>query len=358
MSETEESISFFDPQHPLAHIGKKIFLALSILITVVLYYLLRYSKGTQVIATLLKIAPAMLVGMVIMEMLYLIAQGGLLKQVYQTVGFERSITYLTGMYIAMNLVNTVAPVIGLSGSIYMMHFEKNRGINRSDTFLINFLYYLTDYLVFLAVLVAGLIYLLVIGQITRTVIITSLVFACFVIALSIVGLVIFSHPTALHRTIHWLNRTVTKLTFRRRPLFKDSHIQTFASGATEAWERSRGSVGHLFGAALYALTLHISCLAMLWLGFAAFGVATNLQTIIAGYTVATLLNIVSITPGGIGFAEGGMTAVFVALGLPVEQALSVTLLYRVLFTWLPLGLGLIVIHILPEIASQEAAGSL
>jgi uncharacterized protein (TIRG00374 family) len=257
------------------------------------------------------------------------------------------------MYLAMNLVNTIAPLAGISGSLYMMHFEKSRGINRSDTFLINFVYYLTDYLVFLAVLIIGLIYLFFIQNISKTVILTSLIFAGFVLLLLIVGLVLFTHPTALHKSIVWINRWMSKLFRRRRPFLRDIHIETFAEGAQEAWKRSQGQLGHLLVGALYALGLHIACLAMLWLGFLAVHLSVSPQLLIAGYTVGTLLNIVSITPGGIGFAEGGMTAVFVALGLPIENALVVTLLYRVFFTWVPLGMGLVVVHLLPKLARHS-----
>jgi uncharacterized protein (TIRG00374 family) len=45
------------------------------------------------------------------------------------------------------------------------------------------------------------------------------------------------------------------------------------------------------------------------------------------------------TPGGLGGAEAGLTAGFVAYGLTSNRALAVTLLYRLLTYWLALVIG-------------------
>ena len=351
-----ESPLFFDPQHPLAHSGKKIVFAVSILAAVVFYYLARYSKEGQIVTTLTKVAPLVLVGMLIAETAYLVFQGGLLRKVYQMVGYKRTPLYLIGMYLGMNLVNTVAPVVGISGSLYMMHFEKQRGLNRSDTFLINFLYYLTDYIVFLIVLLAVISFLMIRGEITPVILKTSLVFAGFVVVVVIAGVSAFSHPTFLHKAVHFVNRTLGKLR-RKGSLIADEVIDHFVIGAKDAWKRSRKSWLALVEGGLYAFLLHIACITMLWLAFRAFQVNVTVQIIVAGYTVGTLLNIVSITPSGIGFAEGGMTAVFAALGVPVEQALIVTLLYRAFFTFYPLLLGMVALHFLHRLAAKQEANS-
>jgi uncharacterized protein (TIRG00374 family) len=96
---------------------------------------------------------------------------------------------------------------------------------------------------------------------------------------------------------------------------------------------------------------------MLWLGFHAFDVHTNFRLLIAGYTVGTLLNIVSVTPAGIGFAEGGMTAVFVALGVPLEEALLVTLLYRTAVVLYTVGVSMVAIHFVPGLTGKTKASS-
>jgi len=205
----------------------------------------------------------------------------------------------------------------------------------------------------LVVLLVGPLYLLVVGTVTKTVLLTSLVFALFTLAVGIVGVTIFTHPSALHRTITFFNHWISRLFLRKRPVIHEEVILRFSEEAKQSWQRSRSSWHYIGYGALNSFGLHLSCLLLLWLAFRAFQVPITLQVLVAGYTVATLLNIVSPTPGGIGIAEGGMTAVFAALGVQVEQALLVSLLYRTVFIWYPLSLGIAALHILPKLAASQ-----
>lgn len=349
----EETVQF-DPKHPLAHIGRKIFIAISIVVLVIVYYITRYSKGTQVIESLIHAAPLMVFWMIVCELMYLGFQGLIYKRIYRLVDLEHSVWYLILMYISMNMVNTLAPFVGLSGAIYMMYFEHRKGVSKSDTLLINFAYYITDYIVFLIMLILGLAYLLYIGQITRTIIITSIIFASFVFLVLLIFILLFSDPKSFRDKFHKLNNFLSKYFSKRKKFVSTENIETMAYSIEESWVKSKKNWSQVWRAAFFALGLHLSCLAMLWLAFLTFHIDVNLQILIAGYTVATLLNIVSVTPSGIGFAEGGMTAVFAALGVPVEKALLVSLFYRTIFIWFPLLLGLISINLLPVVADKEA----
>jgi uncharacterized protein (TIRG00374 family) len=344
-----EKNSFFDPERPLAHFGRKIFISVLILALVIIYYVTRYSKGEQIIHTLIQINPFYLLLMLITESLYLVFQGLFFQRIYTIVGATKKLWYTLNMYLGMNLVNTIAPVIGISGSIYMMYFEKNNNLKRSDTLLINFLYYLTDYLVFLAILVLVLIYLILVEQITRTVLITSLIFTLFVIIVLVIALTIFLQQEILHRLVGFLKKILHLSVERQNPLDK---VEGFLDQTRVSWLNSLDARANLSQASISAFGLHISCIFMLYLSFLAIHLPVAFQILISGYTIGTLLNIVSITPGGIGFAEAGMTAIFAAYGVPVAQALVVTLIYRTFFILYPLALGLVSINILPALARK------
>jgi uncharacterized protein (TIRG00374 family) len=60
-----------------------------------------------------------------------------------------------------------------------------------------------------------------------------------------------------------------------------------------------------------------------------------LTAILVGIAVAQLGAAVPLTPGGVGFVEGGLVAAFAALGVDLPVATAVALTYRVLETWLP-----------------------
>ena len=66
--------------------------------------------------------------------------------------------------------------------------------------------------------------------------------------------------------------------------------------------------------------------------------------LVAGYAMGVLFWIISITPQGIGVVEGMMTLTFASLGVPIESATVISLAFRGLTFWLPLGIGFILLR--------------
>ena len=97
-------------------------------------------------------------------------------------------------------------------------------------------------------------------------------------------------------------------------------------------------------------------IAVLGACFAAFpraaGAPISPEMLIVGYTIGTLFLIVSVTPQGLGVVEGIMTAVFVSLGVPLERAAVVVLIYRGFSLWLPLLAGFTVLHRTPTLRAS------
>ncbi len=82
----------------------------------------------------------------------------------------------------------------------------------------------------------------------------------------------------------------------------------------------------------------------LWLAFFAIGDASPLIACFIAVSIASVAATIAPTPMGIGSFEGGMVASLSVFGVPVENALTVTLLYRGLSLWLPLIPGFYVIQ--------------
>jgi uncharacterized membrane protein YbhN (UPF0104 family) len=64
-------------------------------------------------------------------------------------------------------------------------------------------------------------------------------------------------------------------------------------------------------------------------------------TAFVALAIATIAGVFSFLPGGVGSFEAGSTATLALLGVPVEAALTGTLLLRGLTLWLPLVPGLV-----------------
>lgn len=110
--------------------------------------------------------------------------------------------------------------------------------------------------------------------------------------------------------------------------------------------RQLGTIG---ACALAKWSADIASLALV---FVALGAEPRLSALLVGFGVTQLATAIPVTPGGVGFVEGGMVGAFVALGSPSAVATSVVVVYRVIATWLPALAGV------PMLLRQPDAGGL
>ncbi|MGH3037466.1 MAG: lysylphosphatidylglycerol synthase transmembrane domain-containing protein, partial [Gaiellaceae bacterium] len=61
--------------------------------------------------------------------------------------------------------------------------------------------------------------------------------------------------------------------------------------------------------------------------------------VVLAYVTGSLLGMVPLTPGGLGFVEAGLTGTLVLAGVDAGQAAAATLAYRLVSFWLPLPAG-------------------
>jgi uncharacterized membrane protein YbhN (UPF0104 family) len=62
-------------------------------------------------------------------------------------------------------------------------------------------------------------------------------------------------------------------------------------------------------------------------------------SVLLAFVAASVLSMIPLTPGGLGFVEAGLTATLAAAGIGAEQAVAATLLFRLVSFWLPLPVG-------------------
>jgi uncharacterized protein (TIRG00374 family) len=71
----------------------------------------------------------------------------------------------------------------------------------------------------------------------------------------------------------------------------------------------------------------------------AVGADPRPSLVILAYAVAKVLTMIPLTPGGLGFVEGGLVGTLKLAGVPAGDALAATLVYRTVSYWLPLAAG-------------------
>jgi uncharacterized protein (TIRG00374 family) len=74
---------------------------------------------------------------------------------------------------------------------------------------------------------------------------------------------------------------------------------------------------------------------------AATGVRAQTVPLLLAYVAASVLGMIPITPGGLGFVEAGLAVTLVWAGLPTANATLATLAYRLVSYWFPLVAGLL-----------------
>jgi uncharacterized protein (TIRG00374 family) len=71
----------------------------------------------------------------------------------------------------------------------------------------------------------------------------------------------------------------------------------------------------------------------------AIGAEPRPSLVLLAYASAELLALVPFTPGGLGFVEAGLVGTLTLAGVPSQDAVAATLLYRIVAYWLPLPAG-------------------
>jgi uncharacterized protein (TIRG00374 family) len=73
----------------------------------------------------------------------------------------------------------------------------------------------------------------------------------------------------------------------------------------------------------------------------AVGARVDPVPVLLAFVLASVLAMIPLTPGGLGFVEAGLTGALTVAGVPAAEAVLATLLYRLFSYWLPLPAGAI-----------------
>jgi uncharacterized protein (TIRG00374 family) len=218
-----------------------------------------------------------------------------------------------------------------------------RGHPHGRVVAVSALFIFLDYIAFLAILAAGFTVLLRRntlngGEITAGLVLFS--------AVLVIGWLIFigvRSPQKFGRVLGRIFRGVNSLLrpILRRDYMHEEQAYLFASEVAEGLAVLRTKHKSLIRPILFLILNFTIQMTILTFCFLSFDVIFTLGTIVAGFAIGYLFLIVSPTPSGIGFVEGGLPIVLTSLHVPFEQGLIVTLAYRAVSFWMPLGLGAI-----------------
>lgn len=136
---------------------------------------------------------------------------------------------------------------------------------------------------------------------------------------------------AVGRAAQWLRNRIVR---RREPL------RVLPERLVAQRRTMIETLGHRWGLALTAAGGRslLDFLALLC-ALSAVGTKARPGLVILAYVAASLLGMIPITPGGLGFVEAGLSSTLVLAGVGAADAVLATLAYRLASYWLPLIAG-------------------
>ncbi len=285
---------------------------------------------------------------ILLQCAWFLAAGSTYLSLYRVLGLDSTLLRVSLTVVAANFVNIVAPSAGMGGMAVFVGDARRNGQSPGKVTVAGMLCLFLDYIAFLVVLTLGLIVLFRRDNLDPTEIAASGVI--FVIAL-ILGILLYlgsRSAAALGDALAWMARLVNRVVrpFLQRDYLNEARAYEFAEEMAKDLkslpERPRSLIKPLF----FAFANKALMMCILMTAFLAFRVPFSAGTIIGGFAISYLFLIVSPTPSGIGIVEGVMPLALSSLRVPWSQAIIITLAYRGITFWLPLGVGALAFRIL------------
>ncbi len=285
---------------------------------------------------------------ILIEFAWFLVAGLIFQSLYHVLGMEDTIYKLSLLVASANFINIVAPSAGMGGmAVFIRNARRNRQSVGKVT-VVSMLYLFLDYLVFLFVLALGLIVLFRRSDLGPTEIAASGVMLAIAAGLGSLLYLGSRSAEALGNTLakmaRWVNRAVEP--FIHRDYLSEARAHEFAHEMAGDLKSLPEKVRNLSTPLLYSFASKALLMCVLLSVFMAFQVPFSAGTIIGGFAISYLFLIVSPTPSGVGIVEGIMPLALSSLRVPWSEAVVITLAYRGITFWLPLGVGAIAFRML------------
>jgi uncharacterized protein (TIRG00374 family) len=155
-----------------------------------------------------------------------------------------------------------------------------------------------------------------------------------VAVLSLLAVVMLSRRR--ERTLEFVRRAS-----RWVPYLSPDASVSFVGMVADQLDEYRSRRGRIIVAVALAGANWLLDVAALWVFLLAFGFSEDLRHLLVAYSLACLVGLVPITPGGLGIIEGVLVPTIVGFGTPQGIALLGVLTWRLAQYWLPMPLAVL-----------------
>lgn len=210
------------------------------------------------------------------------------------------------------------------------------GVSVKDTLMASlFLSYLHD-LILLALLFVSIAYIFIAHPLSRAASIGigmgSAAIFLFVFLFSIVML----SASCRSRLVRYTSRIVKRLTGRDT----EKKLAEVSEALTRGTSEAKRKPSKLIMILTFVAADSLCSIAALGFCFTAFGHPPAFMLLVAGFSLSIAAGLASMIPGGLGIQEVSMVGIYSLLGIPLKQTILSSVLYRVVYYFVPFLLSL------------------
>ncbi len=234
---------------------------------------------------------------------------------------------------ALNYILSTGGVAGYSLRFVLMN---QQGVSLADIAAASLLHSYVSSLALLGILPAGLIYLAIRHPLGPGAARGISVAAGLLAVLFVLGALLIVQRAWRRALLGWLGR----LWYRLRKRSIEAALTEFDDAMTRGVTAMMGKP--LAALALLALVVTDWAATVVSLGicFDALGQPIGPGVLVTGFAIGVTAGLVSMIPGGLGVQEGSMAGVYHLLGVPLQQAVLASILFRVVYYFVPFFLSL------------------
>ncbi|KKR05490.1 MAG: hypothetical protein UT33_C0011G0201 [Candidatus Peregrinibacteria bacterium GW2011_GWC2_39_14] len=240
--------------------------------------------------------------------------------------------------IVMLFLSKIIPSLGISNNWFFVSILHKKGIVPKQGLQVVVLEVFTYYASLIILMLAGLFYLATTHNVTRFLFWGTIVGIVLVIVITVlVGWLLGNHDQ-LHKTIAWLKRNFAKFSGNKdESMLHSKDLQE--NDIESAIDVLKSKIKYLFWPTFWQVAMFILNSFTIYFLFRSFHANQTFGTAMVGFVLAQVLSLVSLIPSGIGIFEGSMVFFYTALGVPLEMAVIITILFRGLSMFAPIPIG-------------------
>lgn len=234
-------------------------------------------------------------------------------------------------------LNQVIPSAGISGNAYMLrllgqnHVPPARGLSLVVLELLAF--YAAIELMIVFALVTGTFFFHLPGYFHLILALGFGVYLLFAIGVTLAG---------RKKAMEWLHRKLSRLSWAKKMLRK-LEITLLKGGSPAALLSPvyyfRKQSGILLRVVGWQAGIYLADALTIFSLFRGLSAPLPMASVFIGLVLTRIITVLPIAPGALILFESSMTFFYVSFGAPLQTALVVTLLYRVLSFWMPMPIG-------------------